>query len=153
MKPTQIVIEEREGDGFIRLSSDVLQRLGVGVGDSLYLVDAYVENYRTLVFSKTPSIQDRTDGMFEPRGVSEADRLLSVRSLKGVIAKPNVPVRVEEMRPSWSTLSDSPKADADFLQERPGIVDAGSNVDLLACSGVEDVELEPNILRDKSTKE
>jgi hypothetical protein len=148
------VIEELDGNAFIRLTNEVLQKLGVGVGDSLYVVGAYVENYCTLVFSKTPGIPDRTDGMFESLGVPEAGgRLLSIQSLKGVIAKPGVTVHVEDMPPSRLTLSDSPKADADFLQERPEIVPAGSIVDLLTCPEAEDVEFEPSLFRDKNTKE
>ena len=53
MKLMQVFVEELEGGGFIRLSSDVLQKLGVGVGDPLYLLESYVGNHRTLVFSDT----------------------------------------------------------------------------------------------------
>ena len=154
MKPMQVFVEELEGGGFIRLSSDVLKRLGVGLGDSLYLLESYVGNHRTLVFSKTPRIPDRTDGMLdEPLVLSEAGRSVSVASLKGVIAKPCVPVEIEEMGPSWSSLRDLPKADTDFLKERHETVPAGSAVDLLTCPEQEEVEFEPNILRVKSTKE
>jgi hypothetical protein len=153
MKPTQIVIEELDGDAFIRLTNKVLQKLEVGVGDSLYVVEAYVENYHTLVFSKTPSIPDRMDGVFESFGVQEAERLLPVQSLKAVIAKPVVPVRVEDMRPSWSTLSDSPKADEDFLQERPETGHGKYIVDLFGRPEAEDIELDPHRISGTETKE
>jgi len=155
MKPTQIVIEEElDGTGFIRLTQEVLQKLGVGVGDCLYLVEADVQTYRTLVFSKTPSIPDRTDGMFLESRVSEAERqLLSVRSLKGAIAKLSKQVDVEEMSPSWPSLADLPKAEAEFLQKRPEIVPRESIIDLLACPGSEDFDFEPGTFGCKDEKE
>ncbi len=65
MKPTQIVIEDWDGDGGIRLPDEVLQELGVDVGDSLYLIEEVVGTTRTLVFSKTPRIHDRIDELAE----------------------------------------------------------------------------------------
>lgn len=65
MKPTQIVIEDWDGDGGIRLPDEVSQELGVDVGDSLYLIDEVVGTTRTLVFSKTPRIPDRIDELAE----------------------------------------------------------------------------------------
>lgn len=65
MKPTQIVIEDWDGDGGIRLPDEVLQELGVDVGDSLYLIEEVVGTTRTLVFSKTPRLPDRIDELTE----------------------------------------------------------------------------------------
>lgn len=56
-----VVIEDWEGDGAIRLPDDVLQEMGVDVGDTLYLLEEYVGTTRCLVLSKTPRIPDRVD--------------------------------------------------------------------------------------------
>ena len=61
MSTQQVVIENWDGDGGIRLSDELLQELGVNVGDSLYLVEEYVGTTRCLVLSKTPRIPDRID--------------------------------------------------------------------------------------------
>ena len=37
------------------------ERLGIDVGDTLYLLEEFVGNTRCLVLSKTPRIPDRTD--------------------------------------------------------------------------------------------
>ena len=39
MKSTQVVIEDWDGDGAIRIPDEVLQELGVDVGDTLYLIE------------------------------------------------------------------------------------------------------------------
>ena len=56
-----VVIEDWDGDGAIRLPDDVLQEMGVGVGDTLYLLEEYVGSTRCIVLSKTPRIPDRSD--------------------------------------------------------------------------------------------
>lgn len=49
-----VVIEDWEGDGGIRIPEEALQKMGIGVGDSLYLTEEYVGTTRYLVLSKTP---------------------------------------------------------------------------------------------------
>lgn len=61
----QITIEDWDGDGGIRIPDEVLQELGVDVGDSLYLVEEFVGTTRALVLSKTPRIPDRIDELVE----------------------------------------------------------------------------------------
>ena len=61
METRQVVIEEWEGDGGIRIPDEALQEMGVDVGDSLYLIEEYVGTTRCLVLSKTPRIPDRVD--------------------------------------------------------------------------------------------
>lgn len=56
-----VVIEDWDGDGAIRLPDDVLQEMGVDVGDTLYLLEEYVGTTRGLVLSKTPRIPDSVD--------------------------------------------------------------------------------------------
>ena len=61
MKTLKVVIEDWDGDGAIRIPDEVLQELGVDVGDSLYLVEEYVGSTHCLVLSKTERIPDRLD--------------------------------------------------------------------------------------------
>lgn len=61
MNTQRVVIEDWDGDGGIRIPDEVLQELGVDVGDSLYLIEEYVGSTRYLVLSKTQSIPDRMD--------------------------------------------------------------------------------------------
>ncbi|HGM8287021.1 TPA: AbrB/MazE/SpoVT family DNA-binding domain-containing protein [Pseudomonas aeruginosa] len=56
-----LVIEDWDGGRAIRLPDDVLQEMGVDVGDTLYLLEEYVGATRCLVLSKTPRIPDRVD--------------------------------------------------------------------------------------------
>jgi hypothetical protein len=56
-----VVIEDWDGDGAIRLPDDVLQEMGVDVGDTLYLLEEYIGSTRCLVISKTPRVPDRVD--------------------------------------------------------------------------------------------
>lgn len=56
-----VVIEDWDGDGGIRIPDEALQEMGVDVGDSLYLLEEYVDNTRCLVLSKTPRIPDRVE--------------------------------------------------------------------------------------------
>jgi hypothetical protein len=59
-----VVIEDWDGDGAIRLPDNVLQEMGVDVGDTLYLLEEYVGTTRCLVLSKTQRIPDRVDELF-----------------------------------------------------------------------------------------
>ncbi|MGI0644552.1 MULTISPECIES: AbrB/MazE/SpoVT family DNA-binding domain-containing protein [Pseudomonadaceae] len=61
MKSVQVVIEDWDGDGAIRIPDEVLQELGVDVGDSLYLIEEYVGSARCIVLSNSPQIPDRID--------------------------------------------------------------------------------------------
>jgi antitoxin component of MazEF toxin-antitoxin module len=65
MNTKMVTIEDWDGDGAIRVPGDVLQQLGVQVGDTVYLLEEYVGSTLCLVVSKTPQIPDRTDGMFD----------------------------------------------------------------------------------------
>lgn len=61
MNTRRVVIEDWDGDGGIRIPDEILQELGVDVGDSLYLVEEYVGSTRCLMLSKIQRIPDRTD--------------------------------------------------------------------------------------------
>ncbi|HFJ9856978.1 TPA: AbrB/MazE/SpoVT family DNA-binding domain-containing protein, partial [Pseudomonas aeruginosa] len=61
MNATQVVIQDWDGDGAIRIPDDILQVMGVEVGDSLYLIEEYVGTTRCIVLSKTPRVPDRID--------------------------------------------------------------------------------------------
>lgn len=61
MSTKQVTVEDWDGDGAIRIPDEVLQELGVDVGDTLYVIEEYVGTTRCLVLSKTPRIPDRTD--------------------------------------------------------------------------------------------
>ena len=71
----QITIEDWDGDGGIRIPDEILQELGVDVGDSLYLVEEFVGTTRALVLSKTPRIPDRMDELVEHWDREQAKRL------------------------------------------------------------------------------
>lgn len=59
MKSVQVVIEDWDGDGAIRIPDEVLQEMGVDVGDSLYLLEEYVGTTRCLVLSRSPQLPNR----------------------------------------------------------------------------------------------
>lgn len=59
MSTQNVVIEDWNGDCAIRIPDETLQKLGVAVGDSVYLSIKYVGSTRCIVLSKTPSISDR----------------------------------------------------------------------------------------------
>ena len=65
MAPKTVVIEDWDGDGAIRIPDELLQELGVDIGDSLYFVEEYVGNAKCFVLSKTPRIPDRTDDLVD----------------------------------------------------------------------------------------
>lgn len=65
METRQVVIEDWEGDGAIRIPDEALQEMGGDVGDSLYLIEEYVGTTRCLVLSKTPRIPDRVDELVD----------------------------------------------------------------------------------------
>lgn len=76
METRQVVIEDWEGDGTIRIPDEALQEMGGDVGDSLYLIEEYVGTTRCLVLSKTPRIPDRVDELvdhWESFGKAAAD--------------------------------------------------------------------------------
>ena len=76
METRQVVIEDWEGDGGIRIPDEALQEMGVDVGDALYLIEEYVGTTRCLVLSKTPRIPDRVDelvGHWDSLGTVTAD--------------------------------------------------------------------------------
>lgn len=58
-------VYETRGDSYRAFSSgvpdDVLQEMGVDVGNTLYLLEEYVGTTRCLVLSKSPRIPDRVD--------------------------------------------------------------------------------------------
>lgn len=58
--------QDDEGNQVVPLPDELLAAMGIGIGDSLYLVEEYVGTERCLVLSKTPQIPDRTNGLFEP---------------------------------------------------------------------------------------
>ncbi|MDD1963768.1 AbrB/MazE/SpoVT family DNA-binding domain-containing protein [Pseudomonas putida] len=49
----------------MRIPDEVLQDLGVDVGDSLYVTVEYVGNKPCLVLSKTPTLPDKIDELVE----------------------------------------------------------------------------------------
>ena len=61
MGPKTVVIEDWDGDGAIQIPKEILQELGIDVGDALYVFMEYVGSVQCLVLSKTPRIPDRTD--------------------------------------------------------------------------------------------
>ncbi|EPY8538101.1 AbrB/MazE/SpoVT family DNA-binding domain-containing protein [Ectopseudomonas oleovorans] len=65
MTVTQVVIEDWNGDGAIRVPDEVLQIMGVDVGGILYLIEEYVGTTRCIVLSKTPRVPDRIDELVE----------------------------------------------------------------------------------------
>ncbi|OWG36371.1 hypothetical protein CAQ69_21370 [Stutzerimonas stutzeri] len=65
MIATQVVIQDWDGDGAIPISDEILQVMGVEVGDSLYLIEEYVGTHRCIVLSKTPRVPDRIDELVE----------------------------------------------------------------------------------------
>ncbi|MBK3867144.1 AbrB/MazE/SpoVT family DNA-binding domain-containing protein [Pseudomonas stutzeri] len=61
MGTKQVIIEDWDGDSAIRTPAKALQELGIGVGDTLYVIEEYVGTTRCILLSKTPKIPDRTD--------------------------------------------------------------------------------------------
>lgn len=61
MGTKQVIIEDWDGDSAIRTPAEALQELGIGVGDTLYVIEEYVGTTRCILLSKTPKIPDRTD--------------------------------------------------------------------------------------------
>lgn len=64
MLSVQVIIEEWDGDGAIRIPDAALQALGLDVGDSLYIVETDPVT-QTLVLSKTAKLRDRLDDLVE----------------------------------------------------------------------------------------
>lgn len=65
MGPKTVVIEDWDGDDAIRIPDELLQELGVDIGDTLYFVEEYVGNAQCFVLSKTPRIPDRIDELVD----------------------------------------------------------------------------------------
>ena len=63
-----------DGDGGIRIPDEVLQEMGVDVGDSLYLIEEFVGTTRALLLSKTPRIPDRIDELIEHWDREQSDK-------------------------------------------------------------------------------
>ncbi|MHA6181634.1 AbrB/MazE/SpoVT family DNA-binding domain-containing protein [Pseudomonas mohnii] len=63
--PMEIMIEDWDCSGAIRIPDEALQKLELDVDDSLYLIEEFVGNTRCLVLSKTPQIADRIDELTE----------------------------------------------------------------------------------------
>lgn len=61
MLPINVVIEDWDGDGGIRIPDALLQELGIDVGDTLYLIETVVGTGAGFVLSKTPTLPDRLD--------------------------------------------------------------------------------------------
>jgi antitoxin component of MazEF toxin-antitoxin module len=74
MVSRQITIEDWDGDGGIRIPDEVLQEMGVDVGDSLYLIEEFVGTTRALLLSKTPHIPDRIDELIEHWDREQSDK-------------------------------------------------------------------------------
>ena len=74
MVSRQITIEDWDGDGGIRIPDEVLQEMGVDVGDSLYLIEECVGTTRALLLSKTPRIPDRIDELIEHWDREQSDK-------------------------------------------------------------------------------
>lgn len=75
MVSRQITIEDWGGDGSIRIPDEVLQVMGVDVGDSLYLIEEFIGTTRVLDLSKTPRIPDRIDELVEHWDREQTDKL------------------------------------------------------------------------------
>lgn len=67
----------------------------------------------------------RTVSIFK-NGNNQAIRLPADMSYEGVgeleITRTGDTITLRPVRPSWSSLAQLPKADPDFLQERPGVI-------------------------------
>ena len=72
MQPLNVVIEDWDGDGSIRIPDESLQELGIDVGDTLYLIETVVGTGAGFVLSKTPTLPDRLDELLAqlPPGIS-----------------------------------------------------------------------------------
>lgn len=64
MQVIKLTIEDWDGDGAIRLPDEVLQELGVDVGDHLYVLEADAAAH-TLVLATTAKVRDRLDDLLE----------------------------------------------------------------------------------------
>ena len=60
----KVIIEDWDGGGAIRIPDGALQKIGLDVGDSIYLLEEFIGNSRCLVLSKTPKVPDRIDELF-----------------------------------------------------------------------------------------
>lgn len=67
----------------------------------------------------------RTVSIFK-NGKNQAIRFPSDMAYDGIgeleITRKGDTITLRPLRPSWQSLADLPKADADFLQERPSVI-------------------------------
>lgn len=88
MQPLNVVIEDWDGDGGIRIPDTLLHELGINVGDTLYL--------------HTTSDGVVLSARLKPH--YRLDDLLAhgtpIQKLKGAIAQPTQPVSLEAMSPT-----------------------------------------------------
>lgn len=59
------ILPADNGDGIIALPDELLEQMGIEIGNTLYLVVEFVGNTKCLVLSKTPCIPDRIDELVE----------------------------------------------------------------------------------------
>ncbi|WP_416054994.1 hypothetical protein [Pseudomonas aeruginosa] len=59
------VEQDKDGSLVVPIPDELLAQFGVGIGDSLYLVEEYVGTARCLVLSKTPQVPDRVDALVD----------------------------------------------------------------------------------------
>ncbi len=60
---TVTVEQDEDGDLIVPLPNELLAKLGVEIGDSLYLIEGVVGTTQCLVLSKPPRIPDRVDDL------------------------------------------------------------------------------------------
>ena len=60
---TVTVEQDEDGDLIVPLPNELLAKLGVEIGDSLYLIAGVVGTTQCLVLSNTPRIPDRVDDL------------------------------------------------------------------------------------------
>ncbi|WP_177412375.1 MULTISPECIES: AbrB/MazE/SpoVT family DNA-binding domain-containing protein [Pseudomonas] len=65
MNTQQMKIEDWDGDAAIRIPEEMLQEMGINVGDTLYLFEEYVGDTRCLILSKKPKDPDRVNELVE----------------------------------------------------------------------------------------
>lgn len=60
---TVTVEQDEDGSLVVPIPDELLAQLGVGIGDSLYLIEEYVGTAHCIALSKTPKIPDRVDSL------------------------------------------------------------------------------------------
>lgn len=59
MGTKQVIIEDWDGDSAIRIPAEALQELGIGVGDTLYVIEEYIGTTRC-IFAQQNSKDSRS---------------------------------------------------------------------------------------------